>query len=223
MLLSYKNSAQIKERFLQELQQMLDQMPGGLCLDSPGLGGWNSSYDKYTSLTIGIPGQLVYVHDALWNGVGEERARIWPLEFAGAVNVGVELNTVWPLFAVRLLTEVSAKVQDEALRAAIDSVSRLYQENAAATDVRWTETVAALQIDSPEYHAADVAVGAAEARSRKQTRKASEAVASALTLLSLSGTNDWQADREERRAVSNRLADELLAMVASVGAPLLTA
>jgi len=62
---------------------------------------------------LGIPKWLAHLEDTIFEGLPNERAKIWPVEFLEAVNVGADLNSIKSAFMIFTLEE-SLKTFDHA-------------------------------------------------------------------------------------------------------------
>jgi hypothetical protein len=54
---------------------------------------------------FGIPRLLAKLEDGIFEGLLEKEQKVWPEQFMQAINVGADLSTVWPKFAVWLLVD----------------------------------------------------------------------------------------------------------------------
>jgi hypothetical protein len=133
MPLAYRSNHGIKSDFVAHLRARQKQRTRGFCLDDPPLGGYVSDIDKYTSIAIGIPWQLVEAHDVLWNGVSSERMHRWPVEFAEAIEPGAQLQSVWPQLIVLFLPDLAVKVRHEDVRQTIATIVAVCKQPATLT------------------------------------------------------------------------------------------
>jgi hypothetical protein len=69
------------------------------------LGVYAGRKDSHAALAarLGIPVEIVYLEDQIFEGLAREFAMRWPLRFAEAIPVGKNLDLVWPKFALWLL------------------------------------------------------------------------------------------------------------------------
>jgi hypothetical protein len=70
------------------------------CLLHDAKGG----HDRYEP-EFGIPVQLAWLEDGIFEDLGAEQAKEWPLRFMDAIPVGADLTNVWPRFAVWLMVD----------------------------------------------------------------------------------------------------------------------
>lgn len=98
---------------------------------------------------LGIPKELAYLQDAIFEGLPEPEHQSWPLQFAEAIKTGADLSGVWPEFAIALLSDptgpVWPQVQDPKWAqqlAAIQGVAAFYQ-NQYDSDAAWAAARAA--------------------------------------------------------------------------------
>jgi len=54
---------------------------------------------------FGIPAQLAYLEDGLFESMELGLAKEWPARFMGAIQPGADLSKVWPQFAVWLMVD----------------------------------------------------------------------------------------------------------------------
>lgn len=111
MLLSYHNSPALKAKYLARVQDhrrkgRLVQGVGWLrdkgCAVGCTLGGYDPS--RYP-LELGVPEQLAYLEDQLFELLPAEEAMQWPEHFLTAIPVGVDLSGVWPAWAIWMLVD----------------------------------------------------------------------------------------------------------------------
>ena len=85
---------------------------------------------------LGIPVQLAYLEDKLFEGMPADDAKAWPMRFSSAIRTGADLSLVWPHFAHWLLVDAKDGVirfaRTDAQRAAINGVARLFERQIAA-------------------------------------------------------------------------------------------
>lgn len=173
---------------------------------------------------IGIPPWLAHLADDIHEGLEPEQAREWPLRFAEAVPVGVDLEPVRHRFLAWLMTGNIGRVEaldlDEALRrtvvAAIDGVRQLHL--AAAQTGRWDESAAESAwsaarsaagspttwsvAESAAWSAARSAASAAAWSAVRSVRSAAESAAQATDLTVSAARSAW-----------SDIADELLRLL----------
>lgn len=96
---------------------------------------------------MGIPPQLTYLENHIFENLPHEQSQSWPERFAGAIELGADFTMVWPLYAVWLLTDpewgVSRLVAEggEAYKA-VAAVASLYERRIAGgkpTDKEWDQ------------------------------------------------------------------------------------
>ena len=80
---------------------------------------------------FGIPKLLARLEDGIFEGLPSKEQQLWPEQFMEAINVGADLSTVWPQFAIWLLVDKKygaiqyAKTDNQ--RLAIQQVADLYK------------------------------------------------------------------------------------------------
>ena len=88
---------------------------------------------RYPKL-LGVPEELAYLQDAIFEGLPQAEALAFPEAFLSAIQPGADLSLVWPRFAVRLLKRCRQRIGKgrEAWRRkerqAVDGVLALYTE-----------------------------------------------------------------------------------------------
>lgn len=75
-------------------------------------------YEKY----LGIPEWLARVQDTIFEGLEEDRSKLWPVEFTEAINVGADLNQVRPDFIVYVLESNLERIRDDEFKEQRDAV-----------------------------------------------------------------------------------------------------
>ena len=65
-------------------------------------------HDNHQAIShvLGIPVELLYLQDAIFEGLPDEMSLEWPLRFAEAISVGADTSTVWPHFAAWILRSI---------------------------------------------------------------------------------------------------------------------
>ena len=80
---------------------------------------------------FGIPAQLAYLEDGLFESMPLAAAKEWPAQFMGAIQPGADLSMVWPRFAVWLMIDpewgVVNTTDDEEVKAICRRVADGYQ------------------------------------------------------------------------------------------------
>jgi hypothetical protein len=91
---------------------------------------------------FGIPVQLAYLEDSIFESLPLDVAKEWPARFMGAIRPGANLSRVWPEFAIWLMIDPEwgsvnvAEAEDikEACRKVADGYARL--ETITGSEVR---------------------------------------------------------------------------------------
>jgi hypothetical protein len=52
---------------------------------------------------LGIPEWMARLEDSIFEGIGEQRAKVWPVEFAEAIHVGADLEKAKVPFLIMVL------------------------------------------------------------------------------------------------------------------------
>src|ERR1700722_17651703 len=64
----------------------------------------SSDHSAYET-ELGIPTLLARFEDKIFEGLPNDIAKNWPLEFLSSITPGADLSTVWPKLAVWVLTD----------------------------------------------------------------------------------------------------------------------
>lgn len=80
----------------------------GCLLEDPKGGHY-----RYES-EFGIPVQLAWLEDGIFESLPVEDSRVWPERFMDAITVGADLSGVWPRFATWLMVDARAAEAAEA-------------------------------------------------------------------------------------------------------------
>lgn len=108
------------------------------------------SYDhERYPVELGIPMQIAYLEDSLFEMSTNTDAKKWPVQFLKAIPVGADLSKVWGEWAQWMLVSedfgVLRYARTEGERVAINRVAEMYRisgtaeqlKNAAAGDAAW--------------------------------------------------------------------------------------
>ena len=114
---------------------------------------------------LGIPQVLAKLQDEIFEGLPNELAKEFPLQFLSAINVGADLLKVWNYFAIWLLTDTEYGIlQHIDNKKVIQDIADAYAEDITTpvTVERWKElrdsaTAAYYAANSYAAYAADAA------------------------------------------------------------------
>ena len=163
-LLAYNGNPATKRKYLGRVRRHreLDQLVQGYGYWEDGRGcavgctihsGNHSAYET----ELGIPRQLAYLEDRLFENLPVELARQWPERFLSAIKPGADLSLVLPKFMVWMLSDqvdgVIRFAKREATRAAIQGVSALFVRWAAGDKPATSEWESARKIAYAAYAA----------------------------------------------------------------------
>jgi hypothetical protein len=99
----------------------------GCVLEDP-----NGGHLRYEA-EFGVPAELAYLEDAIFESLPDVLAIPWPERFMGAIPVGADLSYVWPRFAIWLMTDekwgVAHTTNDERVKAICVRVANGYQHD----------------------------------------------------------------------------------------------
>lgn len=174
-----------------------------------------SEHDKY-EIELGIPSWLAKVEDRIFEGLPNERAKIWPEQFLEAINVGANLETVRAPFLVYILKSTLDKFDHRKypkVLKTIQDVIHLYEIRETDIDklkqARDAAAAAAVAYaDASTYAAAAAANVAADAVAYDDAD-----VAAASTYAADAAAYAAYADADARQIAYVKFADELLRLL----------
>lgn len=152
-MLAFHNDPEIKEFYLERIRRhrRADEIVQGYGfsvgengkLRACGIGCTLDVYDhsRYP-IELGIPLQLAYLEDRIFESLSHADAMAWPLAFLEDIPLGADLLGVWPQAAIWCFVDEKFGVRRHAagypaIEAAIDMVVGLYREVAPPNDPRW--------------------------------------------------------------------------------------
>lgn len=178
-LRAFHGAPELKAKYLNRVAQhrALDHLVQGI--------GWNGmtkgcavgctleAYDHVRyPIELGVPLQLAYLEDQLFEQQNVEDAQRWPERFLSAIPVGADLTRVWPEWAVWMLVDPAHGVIKYAcgngrIAKAIEQVAAIYRADVIEPDAELAAeaaaTVAAAGMTTAAGRAATVAARAAAA------------------------------------------------------------
>jgi uncharacterized protein YdbL (DUF1318 family) len=90
----------------------------------------NGGHMRYES-EFGIPVQLAWLEDGIFESLPDEHAISWPERFMGAISVGADLGNVWPQMAIWLMVDkewgIAHTTDDAEIQALCHRVADGYQ------------------------------------------------------------------------------------------------
>ena len=123
---------------------------------------------------LGIPRVIARLEDRIFEGLPNDEAKTFPLEFLEAIPLGVDLAPVWKKFLVWLLIDTEHGVinftKDEKIKGKIQEAAKLIEGSIAGKNISENEVEELRQIARSAYAAADAAYAAAAAALRQQVR-----------------------------------------------------
>ena len=137
----------------------------GCSLHSYGLiKGINLDTSDHKSYELfGIPRLLARLEDGIFEGLPKKEQQAWVEQFMSAINVGADLSTVWPKFAVWLLIDkkhgVIQYAKNDRQRQVIQRVANLYKTGGTKQEFKAAAAYAAYAVADAAY--ADAAYAAA--------------------------------------------------------------
>ena len=102
----------------------------------------HSSNHLAYEIQLGIPQVLAKLEDEIFEGLPNELAKEFPLQFLSAINVGADLLKVWNYFAIWLLTDTEYGIlQHVENKKVIQDIADAYAEDITTpvTVERWKE------------------------------------------------------------------------------------
>ena len=138
LLLAYHNDPKIKELYLTRVRahQAHDEIVKGTYWEE-GKGcavGCTIEGDEHSryETELGIPVQIAYLEDTLFEGMSNERAKEFPTQFLSSIHVGADLSLVIPKFYLEILLDKEHGVRNVALedgKKAIDLVAKVHRNH----------------------------------------------------------------------------------------------
>lgn len=143
-LLSFHNDPAIKEKYLNRLRlhYKADEIIKGTYWENGkgcavGCTVHSSNHASYES-ELGIPQILARLEDRIFEGLPNEKAKEFPIQFLEAIPVGVDLDPVWRKFMIWLLIDETEGVIRQAK---IDKTKKAIKDVAKAFSDSLTKTV----------------------------------------------------------------------------------
>lgn len=148
-MLAYHNDPKLKARVLRKVRahQRADRIIQGVyweqddddnvwrgcavgCLLNDSEGG----HERYET-ELGIPVQLAWLEDAIFEALPIKKAVEWPVRFLVAIPVGADLAWVWPRFAAAVITDIAVTLPEGEAREACEMVAYAYRRIAAGETI----------------------------------------------------------------------------------------
>jgi len=142
-MITYHGKEEIKEKYK---QRMLDHIKADELIQGKGFENGKGCFvgctlNKYSHEAfedeLGIPKEIAEISDAIFEGLSKEESIDFSRDFHDKIKVGVDLSTVWPKFAIEILSNekhgVLRFVKDEEFKQqkeAIEKVCDLYKNKA---------------------------------------------------------------------------------------------
>ena len=188
-LLAYHNDPKIKHKYLSRVRahRKADELISGTYWEdgkgcAVGCTIHGSDHSRYLD-ELGIPVEIAYLEDAIFEGLPNGQALKWPEAFLSAIRPGVDLSMVWPKFAYWLLVDekhgvVRFSKEEKDVEDAINQVAGLYKQwidedvkpNQRKWDAAWNAAwIAAWAAENAAGAAARAAAGAAARAAHWQT------------------------------------------------------
>ena len=148
-MLAFHNDPQIKDKYLSRVMahQKADEIIKGIYWEdgkgcAVGCTIHGSDHSKYEK-ELGIPIILARLEDGIFESLPDDDAKLWPEKFLTAINVGADLESVWPKFAVWLLTDekygVLQYAKDNESKKIIIKIADYYNRYKEITESEWRD------------------------------------------------------------------------------------
>ena len=171
-LLAFHNDPAIQQKYIQRVlaHQAADEIVQGTYWDH-GKGcavgcTIHSGNHAYYESELGVPRELAYLQDRIFEGLSNEEAKPFPAAFLHAIHLGADLSLVVSRFLAWLLIDEQYGVVRFARNAqgkeAITTIATLYQRKFRGETITIAEWRAAAA-DAADAAAADAAAAAAAA------------------------------------------------------------
>ena len=191
-MIAYHNDPALKDRLLAEMaaHREAERLTQGIywngakgCAVGCLLQDPTGAHLRYET-EFGIPAQLAYLEDRIFERLPFSEAKKWPERFLAAIPVGADLSLVWPRFALWLLCDpdhgVRRLIQEPSVIRAIDDVVALCERRIGGegiTKLEWQQ--AAINARGAAADAADATAYAAADTARAAVRATADAAAAA--------------------------------------------
>lgn len=166
------------------------------------------------SKRLGIPLELAYLEDRIFERLPMALAKEWPGKFSRAIPVGRDLANVWPGFAIWLLTDEKFGVLQYATGAAakaIEDVAALYRRELLRDKPTREEWIAARNAADAAADAAAHAAAYAAAAAAYAAADAAYAYAAAAADAAAHATADAAARKTWWKAAADKLVSLMTA------------
>jgi len=178
-----------------------------------------SEHERYET-ELGIPRLLARLEDGIFEGLPNERAMKFPLQFLEAVNVGVDLSSVFPKFMFWLLGDkkdgVLKYAKTDAQKKAIKRVIALYKNKIAGKEVTqedWRKARSAAYAAAADADAYDAAAAAYAAAADADAADAAYAAAYAAAAAAAYAAYAAYAAAAAQQQARIKQADKLLELI----------
>ncbi len=207
-LLAYHNDPALKERTVAEmkLHREADQIVQGMYWDD-GKGcavgcmthDPNGGHEKYPTLW-GIPEQLAWLEDTLFESLSVEDSKEWPVRFLEAIPVGADLSRAWDKWQAWCLRDLLSIAGESA--SVVEIMAVLFERASVGdepSDAEWNEAADAADADwdAEAAWAARTARTARDARDARGVRVARTAWAAWDARAAWDAWDVWDVPRNE--------------------------
>jgi hypothetical protein len=139
---AFHNKQEIKDKYINRLKEHAKKdeiIKGKYWADGKGCSVGctvHSSDPRAYEVELGIPTILAKLEDRLFESLPNAEAKKFPLQFLNAIPVGADLSTIWPKFAIFLLTD---KSQCNSRHEMCNVVANVYRDELEGKKVNWKE------------------------------------------------------------------------------------
>ena len=165
---------------------------------------WHTRYEE----ALGVPRELAYLEDAIFEGLNNGKAKEFPLRFLNAIKLGADLSKVNDKFIIWLFSDekegIITKVTAEDVKKVINDTTALFTRRLNGdnpTRDEWWNTRGAA-IDAIDAIAARAAIDAIDARAARAAIDAIDARAARAAIA-----------QEARYARFEIMADKLISLI----------
>ena len=140
MLLAYHSNPAIREEYLRRVidHRAADQLiKGRYWEDGKGCAvgctihsSNHASYEK----ELGIPSELAYLEDFIFEDLPNARAMMWPEQFLAAIPVGADLSMVCHHWLLWLMTDAAEREDTDEARSLVRQMTALMERSAAGDE-----------------------------------------------------------------------------------------
>lgn len=125
---AFHNDEKIKSKYLARVRKHADAdeiVKNNYLKNGKGCAIWctihKTKHSRYES-ELGVPEWLAHLKDRIFEGLPNERAKRWPLEFLEAINVGADLNKIRIPFLIFIIESSRSLFRNKKTLLAMDNL-----------------------------------------------------------------------------------------------------